>query len=162
MQTTVIVYNQTIAVVHIRKEVSASPLHRQPTLHAARQRLLLEISSCSTAFSFVQKEMPEKENEPGGFRFPPAPHEATKKTASVFLDLSRENWSSSKNPTMHCFYGNLRKIRNFPHGPMWTSAPTELRRIRAALQFQTQSVFAAAIQTQLLTNSEYHNRQRVS
>ena len=32
------------------------------------------------------------------------------------------------------FYGNLRRIRNFPAGRLWVSAPTGLRRIRTASQ----------------------------
>ena len=44
----------------------------------------------------LQKKMLAKENEPGGdFDFPPDPLEPTKKTASVFLDLSRETRNSS-------------------------------------------------------------------
>ena len=37
----------------------------------------------------LQKKRLGKENEPGGFRFPPESLEPTKKTPSVFLDLSR-------------------------------------------------------------------------
>ena len=38
----------------------------------------------------LQKKTLAKEKEPWGFRFPSESLEPTKKTASVFLDLSRE------------------------------------------------------------------------
>ena len=39
----------------------------------------------------LQKKTLAKEKEPGGLRISPGPLEAPKKTASVFLNLSRES-----------------------------------------------------------------------
>ena len=50
----------------------------------------------------LQKKTLAKENEPRGISISPrSPLEATKKTASVFLNLSREICSSSKSPTQY-------------------------------------------------------------
>ena len=44
----------------------------------------------SLFFCFSKRKDWEKKTSPGGFRFPPESLEPTKKTAPVFLDLSRE------------------------------------------------------------------------
>ena len=62
---------------------------------------------------------------------------------------------------MHRFYGNLRRIRNFPvgrcgHRPLQGFGESVL-----PCKFRTQDVFTAAIQRQLLTTVVYRNRRRV-
>ena len=59
------------------------------------------------------------------------------------------------------FYGNLRRIRNFPTGrqsrrPLQNSSESVL-----PCKFCMQGVFTAAIQRQLLTNLMFRNRRRV-
>ena len=51
----------------------------------------------SLFFCFSKRKDWEKKTSPGGFRFPPESLEPTKKTAPVFLDLSREIWKTAQN-----------------------------------------------------------------
>ena len=59
----------------------------------------MEISGCSFTFSFAspKEKVTKRKRARGDFDFPPgAPFKATRKTASVFLDFSREICRSSK------------------------------------------------------------------
>ena len=62
------------------------------------RKLILEICDCPSAFSFAspKENAGKRKRARGDFDFPPDPLEPTKKTASVFLDLSREICNSSE------------------------------------------------------------------
>ena len=62
------------------------------TMHLTKQEPFLKISNFSSAFSFAspKENAGKRKRARRDFDFPPDLLEATKKTASVFLDLSRE------------------------------------------------------------------------
>ena len=64
------------------------------------QSLILEICDCPSAFSFAspKENAGKRKRARRDFDFPPDLLEPTKKTASVFLDLSRDSLKSNANP----------------------------------------------------------------
>ena len=61
----------------------------------------------------------------------------------------------------HCFFSNLRRIRNFPVGRCGHRPLQSLGEFVLLCKFRTQGVFTADVESQLLPNSVYRNRRRV-